>query len=804
MWPQRGEAADRTILAEQAVADLVAEALRRWLPTARAAVLPALTAAAGEDPLPPDPDGIGAVTDSWEEIAAAVILAGVGLLWAVTYFEAAKGIGIDLPEPDPDSPGRVMPDKAAARIVAATTGHTAREILDRYTSVTADPAAAAAVADFTATQSPTVAAIPGIIRDTLTATVQQLTVESTVTAVAIDPEQLRAETEAVLDAAGPEMRDLARRQGYQAAGVMNHAIIAAASSNPTLEKTWICTLDGKTRPSHWAADGQRVPVNGAFTVGGEQLEFPGDPKASAAETKNCRCRVGVLAKNEALPDEVDRHTERLDGRDSVAINRDGRTQSEEIERRAADGNIRARDTEDGVGRVAAAGWATDEESDMPKTFAANDTTTGVDGEETFLTFTDALLAVTGIATSDGRMLAADIDLTIRDTPLPLQFCEESEGGHYGSVTVGVVESIRFTGGEIRADGYMLNSDNALKAIELVSHGVCNPSVDLGNCEIVPTDGAGVLVTEDNYVEGETEVFWTTVKAELLAATLVAIPAFGQTRIALNEAREARATALVASAVTRFTPRVYDPEVFADPQLSGPTHLTISDEGRIFGHVACWSERHRSVGLGDIRPPKSPSGYVNFHSSPPVKLTDGTSLAVGRLTVGIGHAPTTGISNIAAQAHYDNTESCFALVRAGEDEHGIWVSGVAAPWATPEKVEMGLASPMSGDWRPYDRGLDLVAVLAVNTPGFLCRGGTSDRGAPLAMVASLGPSRRAGGGGVGHLSFDDIRSAVRMELAESARAASFAARRDAALARARDTVGEPPTRADRVAALLDRV
>lgn len=801
MWPGRGEALDRTILAEQAVADLFSEALRRWLPSARAAVLPALTAAAG-DPLPPDPDGIGAVADEWEDIAAAVILGGFGLLWAVTYWEAADGLGIDLPDPDPDSPDRVMPDKAAARIVAATTGHTPRDILDRHAQVTADPAAAAAAADFTDTQRPAIAAIPGLIRDTLTATVQTLTVDATVSAVAIDPEELRAETEAVLDAAGPEMRDLARREGYQAAGVMNHAIIAAAASNPSLEKTWICTLDGKTRDSHWAADGQRVPVNGSFTVGGEQLEFPGDPKASAAETKNCRCRVGVLARDEALPDEVDRHTERLDGRDSVVINRGGRTQAEEIRRRADDGNIRARDTEDGVGQVAAAAWTT-EEIDMTGFAAEPPAADGSGGGETFLTFTDALLAVTGVATSDGRMLAADIDLTVRDTPLPLQFCEESEGGHFGSVTVGVVEQIRFTGGEVRADGYMLNSENALKAIELVAHGVANPSVDLGNCEIIPTDADGVVVTEDTYVEGETEVFWTTVKAELLAATLVAIPAFGQTRIALNEQREERAAALVASAVARFTPRVYDPALFADPKLSGPTHLTISDGGHIFGHVACWSERHRSVGLGDIRPPKSPSGYEQFHSSPPVRLSDGSSLPVGRLTVGIGHAPTTGISNVAAQAHYDNTESCFALVRAGEDEHGIWVSGVPAPWATPEKVEMGLASPMSGDWRPYSGGLDLVAVLAVNTPGFLCRGGASDRGAPLAMVASLGPARRAAGG-VGHLSFDDIRAAVRLELAESARAAGFAARRDAVLARARDAVGEPPTAADRVAALLDRI
>ncbi|AQT78315.1 hypothetical protein B1R94_02290 [Mycolicibacterium litorale] len=800
MWPEPGEALDRTIEVEAAVADLYAEALRRWAPAARAAVLPALTAAAGEQ-LPPDPDALAGEQSSWDAIAATVILAGLGLLWAVTYTDAVEGLGIDLPDPPGDAP-RPDIDPAVTAIIARTTDATTRQARDDLARATANPSSRDALGVFVDSHRDQVAAVPGMVREALTAAVQSLKVQATTTAVVIDSAQLRAETAQMLDAAGPAMRDLARREGYQAAGVMNHAVITAAQQDPDageLQKCWIATLDGRTRPTHWAADGQRAPLGGKFTVGGEHLEFPGDPHASAAERKNCRCRVGVLAKDEALPDEVDRHTERLDGRDSVVINRDGRTQAEEIQRRADDGNIRARDDPEGIGRVASGGWTAPSEQEMGMTSVEP----AVD-EETYFTFTDALFAVTGVPTADGRMLDANLDLTMRETPLPVQFCEEMEGGHYGSVTVGVVEAIRFKNGQVRGDGYMLNNENALKAIDLVSHGVCNPSVDLGNCEIIPTDQGGILITEDTYAE-DMEVLWTTVKAELLAVTLVAIPAFGETRIALNEQREPRAKALVASAVAEFTPRVYDPALFADPKLTGPTHLTITEDGRIFGHVACWSERHRSVGLGNITPPHSATGYENFHSSPPVRLADGSSLPVGRLTVGIGHAPTTGISNVAAQAHYDNPESCFALVRAGEDQFGIWVSGVPAPWATPEKVEMGLASPMSGDWRPYGRGLDLVAVLAVNTPGFLCRGGgtSAAAGDQLAMVASLGPSQRATAGGIGHLSFDDIRAAVRIELEESQRTAALAARRESALARARDVVGDPPTPAERLAALLER-
>lgn len=553
-----------------------------------------------------------------------------------------------------------------------------------------------------------------------------------------------------------------------------------------------CTIDGKTRPSHFAADGARVPLAGLFSVGGAQLAYPGDPTGPPAEVKNCRCRMGILAKDEPLPDEVDRHTERLDGRDSVAINRHGRTQEEEIERRAREGNIRARDTTDGVGRVASA--APNEENAM----AGQD-------QDTYLTFTDALFAVTGVPTSDGRMLAADIALSFRDAPLPLQWCKENEGGHYGSVTVGVIESLSYEGGEVRASGYMLNNDDALEAIDLVSHGVCNPSVDLANCRMIASDLDGHEVSEANYVEGM-DVYATVTEAEVIAATLVATPAFGQTRFGLNEQREARSKSLVAAAAEAFRPRVYDPALFADPKLSGPTLPTITEDGHIFGHIACWGEKHRSIQANGMTPPRSKSGYRHFHTSPPVHLSDGSTLPVGRLTVGTGHAADT-LSAGPAAAHYDNTGTCFGLVRVGEDRHGIWFSGVVAPWATAEQVEMGLSAPLSGDWRWIDGQLELVASLSVNTPGFITRAHTGRNGVPKTLVASLGLSRQTEAGGISHFTADDIKAAVVAGVAEERRNWELAQRRQAALARATADLGvppAPPTPAERLTQLLGRV
>jgi hypothetical protein len=158
----------------------------------------------------------------------------------------------------------------------------------------------------------------------------------------------------------------------------------------------------------------------------------------------------------------------------------------------------------------------------------------------------------------------------------------------------------------------------------------------------------------------------------------------------------------------------------------------------------------------------------------------------------------------AAAHYDNTGTTFALVRVGEDEHGVWFSGVAAPWATPPQIEEGITSPLSGDWRDFGRGLDLVAALAVNTPGFAARGRDDDQGRPIALVASVGPPRpnRTTAG----MSVEDVKAAVREVLAEKVteqEAAEQVARRDEVLTRARDTVGEPLAPAQRIAQMLGR-
>jgi hypothetical protein len=74
----------------------------------------------------------------------------------------------------------------------------------------------------------------------------------------------------------------------------------AEDEDESLEKLWLATEDRRTRPTHRAADGQRVPLGGAFTVGGFSIEFPGDPTGPAQEIIQCRCTMLLVEPGEEV------------------------------------------------------------------------------------------------------------------------------------------------------------------------------------------------------------------------------------------------------------------------------------------------------------------------------------------------------------------------------------------------------------------------------------------------------------------------------------------------------------------------
>lgn len=64
----------------------------------------------------------------------------------------------------------------------------------------------------------------------------------------------------------------------------------------TVYKKWVAAKDMRTRHEHGMADGQVVPANDPFIVGGEKLMFPADTAGSPWNVYNCRCAMRTVEK----------------------------------------------------------------------------------------------------------------------------------------------------------------------------------------------------------------------------------------------------------------------------------------------------------------------------------------------------------------------------------------------------------------------------------------------------------------------------------------------------------------------------
>lgn len=95
---------------------------------------------------------------------------------------------------------------------------------------------------------------------------------------------------------------------------------AAVKMGIDLAKRWVATLDGRTRHEHASADGQVVPEDERFEVGGEKLMYPGDPSGSPWNVYNCRCTVIAQVKGVDMSDAKRRARDPETGRNVVISN----------------------------------------------------------------------------------------------------------------------------------------------------------------------------------------------------------------------------------------------------------------------------------------------------------------------------------------------------------------------------------------------------------------------------------------------------------------------------------------------------
>lgn len=345
----------------------------------------------------------------------------------------------------------------------------------------------------------------------------------------------------------------------------------------------------------------------------------------------------------------------------------------------------------------------------------------------------SVLARIGTPTGDGRIIAPGA-LTSRDLPLPLMWQRVSGEGHGGAVTVGAIETLTIDNesGMVTGSGRFLDVRGADDAERQTEAGVTGPSVDLfDDVDIVEVQklidarviGPDVTQNLDDieYVMNEDNMIVIT-RARIAGATLVQIPAFADVSIEMDT-EESMLDEAVREAADRMwplqasaAPPINRPPLawFQKPDLDRLTPLTVSDTGRVFGHIAPWGSCH--VGLpGCVTPPSSPSGYSYFMQGDQ-PLDDGSTMPVGTLTIGGGHADAQ-LAWRPAQEHYDNVGAAVAKVTAGEDGFGIWVAGWILPQTTPEQLDAFRASPVSGDWRRIGGALEMIAVCSVNSAGF---------------------------------------------------------------------------------------
>lgn len=428
-------------------------------------------------------------------------------------------------------------------------------------------------------------------------------------------------------------------------------------------------------------------------------------------------------------------------------------------------------------------------------FAAGDSTTpGMESEGPWVSWSGPVL-VEGRPTGDGRMIEAGAARW--DTlPMPFQWAPQNLGAHQGAEVVGLIDSLtRDDDGMIQAEGrFNLGSEIGREAYrqvrEELTTGVSADPDDVSFEVRVKADLLGIgedsepvemiepaepEVDDDGRVTvaevaSDDELFVMT-DLRIRSVTMVAIPAFEELRIRLAENQDDddapaedveeqfALTAAAPAPARKLAAPIAPPSAwFQKPDLDEPTPLTVSNTGKVFGHLAIWGTCHTGYPGRCVTPPSSPTGYSQFLTGG-LMTEEGETVAVGQITIGTGHADEHA-SRSAVISHYDNTGLAVADITVGEDEHGIWFSGSLRPEVTPEQIRALRAAPLSGDWRQIGAGMELFATLGVNGPGFpvprvraLVAGGQMKT---LLAAGMLPPREVIAPGQPGALSMEDLR------------------------------------------------
>lgn len=534
-------------------------------------------------------------------------------------------------------------------------------------------------------------------------------------------------------------------------------------------KKWVAHHDDRTRPAHREADGQTVPATDTFTVGGYRMRYPKDPSAPLHLTINCRCiMVGAKKKGDSLSNitEEELTTITASGADTggdpmpwvgvLALEGhptgDGRTlaadsltwntpvplrwvkqDTGEHNGAVVVGKILTIDrvphpTAEGVNIIKASGvFAETPEGYEAQNQVAEELAQGVsvDLDDMQFTFADGNNTDDNgprdVTITKARIRAATLVAIPAFAEAKLQVLTDTASDSDDEtdeekVTFDAIadtySSSLFDDSE--DDGDDLSTFNWVSDAGGLPHYIDRIRKALQRRGMPKSHAIASAVNQvKRWARGGGKVTAKTrAKAVKALAEWEAKRAAAHAKPNKHSASTDTFDALVASAAPVHPPANW----FNDPHLEGPTGITVTEEGRIYGHLALWDTCHIASGPGQCTTaPHSQTDYAYFHTGA-ILTDDSQELAVGHLTLGTGHAaPDKTVRG--TMAHYDNTGLAVADVRAGEDEYGIWIAGAVRPHISPEDIRTLRSSPLSGDWRRVQGNLELVAALAVNVPGF---------------------------------------------------------------------------------------
>lgn len=355
---------------------------------------------------------------------------------------------------------------------------------------------------------------------------------------------------------------------------------------------------------------------------------------------------------------------------------------------------------------------------------------------------EACLVTEGVATDEvfetdesgsvvmGRLIPPGV-LTWRTPPLSGGFAVNDVGspadnGHMGAPVACAATEIVREGNRIMARGpYLDNADGmALKAA--VDGGApIAPSIDLGASDqweiTTEADGtsrrtlvagsiAGFVVLPYEAQHSTEDGEWLTWFRSAPDTALTPPEAMPEEMPALVPVAASACPvtweSLVACGSGSSGPIHPPAEWFQPPVMDGPTALHVTAEGQVWGHLAgpgC------HIGMPDqcvTVAGATSKDFTQFHHGADdgqgIVLADGSRLRVGALTLAGGHADLRASAR-EAKAHYDESDSVVAFLRAGWDEKNNlpWIAGSLLPNVPENKLQIVRALGQSGDWREPD-------------------------------------------------------------------------------------------------------